>query len=104
MQRAFAAHPLADGERVRVRIGLHAGTVIADADDFFGRNVVLTARIADHARGGEILVSAALKRFTETDRSFDFERHGEVELKGLLDTHVVYAVRWATGGAAEGTG
>ena len=57
----------------RIRIGAHTGFVIADADDFYGRNVVLAARIADRAGGGEILVSEAAKQYTESDPSFRFE-------------------------------
>ncbi len=95
MQRAFAERVFGDGERLRIRIGLHAGAVIPDEDDFFGRNVVLAARIADRARGGEILVSSELKEYTEVDPSFAFEQLGELELKGLLGSQVVYSVPWA---------
>jgi class 3 adenylate cyclase len=95
MQRTFAGHSVPElGQPLRVRIGLHAGFVIADADDFFGRNVVLAARIADHAKGGEVLVSSILKQYTETDPSFRFEDRGEFTFKGLLGEHEVYAVDW----------
>ena len=61
VQRAFeeraAERP---DERIRVRMGLHTGEAIAEEGDFFGRNVILAARIAAQARGGEILVSEAL--------------------------------------------
>ena len=76
LQRAFSSAPL--------RIGLHSGFVMADASDFYGRNVVLAARIADHAQPGEILVSAALRDYTSTDPTFDFETRGEQHFKGLL--------------------
>ena len=46
-------------EPIRVRIGLHTGEAIRERDDFFGRNVILAARIAAQARGGEVLVSVA---------------------------------------------
>src|SRR3954471_172443 len=49
IQKALAAH---GGEPVRVRMGLHTGEAIKDADDFFGRNVIFAARIADQAQGG----------------------------------------------------
>lgn len=78
-----------------LRIGLHAGFVIADAEDFYGRNVVLAARIADHAQPGEILVSAALREYTSTDPSFEFEPRGEQHFKGLLGEHPVFAVSWS---------
>lgn len=96
MQRTFAEQPVPDaGEPLRVRIGLHAGFVIADASDFFGRNVVLAARIAEHARGGEILVSSAIREYTGSDPSFSFESRGEQHFKGLLGEHAVYAVDWS---------
>lgn len=87
LQRAFSSAPL--------RIGLHSGFVMADASDFYGRNVVLAARIADHAQPGEILVSAALRDYTSTDPTFDFEARGEQHFKGLLGEHPVFAVSWS---------
>jgi class 3 adenylate cyclase len=87
LQRAFSSAPL--------RIGLHSGFVMADASDFYGRNVVLAARIADHAQPGEILVSAALRDYTSTDPTFDFEARGEQHFKGLLGEHPVFAVTWS---------
>jgi class 3 adenylate cyclase len=94
LQRALA-DPDADPP-LRVRVGVHAGLVILDRDDFFGRNVVLAARIADDATGGEILVSETLKQQTETDPSFAFEPLGERSFKGLKGTHQVYRVPWRT--------
>jgi class 3 adenylate cyclase len=87
LQKAFSSAPL--------RIGLHSGFVMADASDFYGRNVVLAARIADHAQPGEILVSAALRDYTSTDPTFDFEARGEQHFKGLLGEHPVFAVSWS---------
>jgi class 3 adenylate cyclase len=87
LQGAFSSAPL--------RIGLHSGFVMADASDFYGRNVVLAARIADHAQPGEILVSAALRDYTSTDPTFDFEPRGEQHFKGLLGEHPVFAVSWS---------
>jgi class 3 adenylate cyclase len=78
-----------------LRIGLHSGFVIADAEDFYGRNVVLAARIADHAQPGEILVSAALRDYTSSDPSFEFEPRGDQHFKGLLGEHPVFAVSWS---------
>jgi class 3 adenylate cyclase len=85
LQRALAS----------LRIGLHSGFVIADAEDFYGRNVVLAARIADHALPGEILVSGALREYTSSDPSFEFESRGEQHFKGLLGEHPVYSVSWS---------
>ena len=85
LQRAIAS----------LRIGLHSGFVIADAEDFYGRNVVLAARIADHARPGEILVSAALREYTSSDPSFEFEPRGEQHFKGLIGELAIVAASWS---------
>lgn len=89
LQRTFAGN--ADGQGLAIRIGLHAGFVIADPSQLLGRNMVLAARIAATARGGETLVSSTLKQYTEADPRFAFERRGEFHFKGMLGEHVVYA-------------
>jgi class 3 adenylate cyclase len=53
---------------------------------------VLAARIAGQAKAGEILVSSSLKQYTEGDRRFLFEPHGEYHFKGLVGEHTVYSV------------
>jgi class 3 adenylate cyclase len=77
---------------IRVRIGLHTGEAIREASDFYGKNVVVAARVADQARGGEILASAVVKQLTESAGDFDFTDAREVELAGLTGTHTVYTV------------
>ena len=62
IQRGSPTASPVEGERVRVRMGMHAGEAIREDGDFFGRSVILAARIAAQARGGEILVSEALKQ------------------------------------------
>ena len=95
IQRALAAYDVEHQEEpIRVRMGLHTGEVIREADDFFGRDVILAARIADQARGGEILVSSLLKELTENAAEIQFEEGREVELKGLSGTHAVHRVAW----------
>jgi class 3 adenylate cyclase len=93
LQRTFAGGG-GDGYDLAIRIGVHSGFVIANPDQLLGRNVVLAARIAAQAKGGEILTSSTLKQYTETDPSFRFEARGEYHFKGLLGEHTLYAVRW----------
>jgi class 3 adenylate cyclase len=93
LQRAFS--PGSD-IGMALRMGLHSGFVIANPDQLLGRNVVLAARIADKAAGGEILVSSTLKEYTEGDPRFRFELRGEFHFKGMLGEHVIYAVRSPT--------
>ncbi len=98
IQRELVAREPVEGERVRVRIGMHAGEAIREEGDFFGRSVILAARIAAQARGGEILVSEELRRRAENgDRgAVGFDAGREVELKGLAGTHRVYRAEWET--------
>jgi class 3 adenylate cyclase len=76
-------------------MGLHTGEALKDADDFHGRDVVLAARIADQAGGGEILVSALLKELLAGRGDLQFDDVRETELKGLTGVHRIYAVRWS---------
>ena len=94
MQRALDGHaPENSDERLRVRVGVHSGAMIQDGQDYFGRNVILAARIADHARGGEILVSEELRDYTHGS-SARFLPPQKLALKGLAGTHTVYPVDW----------
>jgi adenylate cyclase len=93
LQRTFSAAPT-DDQSLSVRVGLHSGFVIGNPEQMMGRNVVLAARIAGQAKGGEILVSSTAKEYTETDPSFQFEERGEFHFKGLLGEHIVYSVSW----------
>jgi class 3 adenylate cyclase/ketosteroid isomerase-like protein len=81
-------------EPVQVRMGLHTGEVLKEADDFFGKHVILASRIAGKARGGEILVSSLLKELTESGGDLRFGEGREVELKGLAGSYKVHALEW----------
>jgi class 3 adenylate cyclase len=94
IQRAFAQRNESADEPINVRIGLHTGEAIKEADDFFGKNVILAARIAGQAQGGEVLVSSLLKELTESAGDITFGDRREVELKGLSGQHHVFEVAW----------
>jgi class 3 adenylate cyclase len=96
IQRALAARE-SNGAGLRVRIGLHTGEPVRDADDFYGRAVILAARIASEARGAEILASSLVRELTESSGEFTFEPPTEAELRGLSGIHQVSAVRWQHG-------
>ena len=63
-----------------------------ELEDFFGKSVILAARIASQAQGGQILVSSLLKALVESSGEFEFGDGREVELKGLVGSHVVFTV------------
>jgi len=90
VQRAIDAHDFG-GEAVQVRIGIHIGEVIQESDDFYGRTVVIAARVADQARGGEVLVTPAIREAVPGQK---FDDGRQVALKGLSGSHAVNGVTW----------
>jgi adenylate cyclase len=68
--------------RVPARMGVHAGTVIAQEGDYFGRTVNIAARIADYAQPHDVLVSEETRQVALSD-GVKFELIGDVRLKGL---------------------
>jgi class 3 adenylate cyclase len=95
MQRAFADAGVDEAhEALELRIGVHTGTVIEAGQELYGRNVLLGARIAGQAAGREIVVSAKVKEYTESDPSFRFAARGEHHFKGLHGEHELFTVGW----------
>ncbi len=93
IQRAFSAYSDEHPEQaVRVRVGLHVGEPVREADDFYGKSVILASRITGQARGGEILVSSLLRELVESAGDIRFDDGRDVTLKGLTGTHRLYAV------------
>jgi adenylate cyclase len=66
-------------------VGLHAGPVLYQEGDYFGQTVNLSARIADFARAGEVLVSQAAADVSH-EKGIGFGDIGPVELKGVSGT------------------
>lgn len=75
------------------RVGIHAGPVIFQEGDYFGRTVNIAARIADYARPGEVVVSQeVVEAASESPLSFTEIR--PVALKGVKgDLHLHTAHR-----------
>jgi class 3 adenylate cyclase len=95
LQRAFEAYSREHAEQpIRVRIGLHTGEALKDAEKFFGKSVILASRIAAQATAGEILVSSLLKQLTESTGDLRFGGEREVPLKGISEPQRVHTVEW----------
>jgi class 3 adenylate cyclase len=73
---------VADAGLPPAHVGVHAGPVLFLEGDYFGQTVNLTARIADFARAGEVLVSEAAATAGPGD-GLVFDDVGPVELKGV---------------------
>ncbi|MEZ4494002.1 MAG: nuclear transport factor 2 family protein [Dehalococcoidia bacterium] len=95
IQREFAAHNESNPDMpLVVRIGMHAGEVVRERGDFFGRNVVLAARIAAQVPAGSIWVSGLLKDLVEAAGDIRFGPEELIDLKGLTGLQRVAEVLW----------
>ena len=63
-QRGTAAGGPPGGERLKVRMGIHAGEAVVGGRDYTGMDVHRTARLAAAGHGGQILVSDAARSLT----------------------------------------
>ncbi len=97
LQRAFDVRNTGVGAHhdapLHVRIGLNAGEPIAEAGDLFGATVIMAARIAAQAGGGEILVADTVRGLC-SGKGFLFADRGENVLRGFEDPVRLYEVRW----------
>ena len=80
------------GIPVRVRIGMHRGNAKAEAGDFFGRTVVVAARITSAADGGEILVSPDVQN--DLAGAFQLGEARSLALKGVAGNQTVFPLLW----------
>jgi adenylate cyclase len=93
-QRALRAYEVANpAAGLRIRAGIHTGEAVqADDGDLFGRHVVIAARIADQARGGEVLVSSLVREIIEPRGDVTFAESRSSTLKGLSGVHLLHAI------------
>ncbi len=82
----------ASGVSLKVRMGIHCGNAKAEGGDFFGRTVVLAARLSGEAIGGEILISEVAKE--KLGGAFSVGEPRTLTLKGLSGEHQATPVLW----------
>ena len=75
---------------LEVRAGVHTGECEVHEDKVAGLAVVIGARVAAAAGGGEVLVSQTVKDLV-AGAGLDFEERGEHELKGVPGTWRLHA-------------
>ena len=74
-----------------IRVGLHTGEIEMRGEDIGGIAVHIGARVMNHAKPGEILVSRTVKDLT-AGAGLSFVDMGEQELKGVPETWQLYAL------------
>ena len=78
---------------MNVRVGLNAGEPIEEEGDLFGSTVILAARIAAAAQGGEVLASMAVRELC-AGKGFLFSDRGEFVAKGFDEPVRMFEVSW----------
>jgi len=92
MTRWAGDHP---DEGVRIRMGLHTGEALISADgDLFGKHVIVAARVANLADGGQVLVSGVTREIASNRGDFSFDEGRTVSLKGIEGPYTVYTLDW----------
>jgi adenylate cyclase len=72
-------------EDPRARIGIHYGEALYRDGDYYGREVNQAARVVARAGGGEVLVTRPVVESATGVDGLDFDRIGEVRLKGFSE-------------------
>ncbi|WP_354701248.1 pH-sensitive adenylate cyclase [Paraconexibacter sp. AEG42_29] len=73
------------------RIGVHYGETLYREGDYYGREVNLAARVAARSAGGEVIVTRPLVEVAGPH--LEFERIGEVRLKGFAHSTELFLAR-----------
>jgi adenylate cyclase len=70
-------------EPLRLRVGMHLGEAVVTRDDVLGHVVNVAARIAEQAKGGEVLTSVDVRAAVAPMPGVRFGRARRVRLKGV---------------------
>lgn len=90
MQRAVASSE----DRLGLRVGLHAGELLREDNDFFGTTVIVARRLCDSASSGGILATNEFIAAAELDEK-SVETLGPITLKGFADPVQASEIRWS---------
>jgi adenylate cyclase len=74
------------------RIGIHYGQALYRDGDYFGRDVNQAARVVARAGGGEVLVTRPVVDVADGVDGLQFDRIGEVRLKGFPEPTELFVV------------
>lgn len=85
----------AQPEPLRLRAGLHCGSVVVTRDDVIGHVVNLAARVAELAEGREVLATADVTSTVDLPNVVFGETRAE-RFKGIEEPITVCGARWAT--------
>jgi adenylate cyclase len=84
---------VSDERKIRFRIGINLGDVIAEGGDIFGDGVNVAARLETIAEPGGICVSRTVRDQIRDKLPYPFEDRGEQSVKNIARPVRVYALR-----------
>ncbi len=82
-----------DARRIRFRIGVNLGDIIAENDDIFGDGVNVAARLEALAEPGGICISRTVRDQIRDKLAYQFEDLGEQNVKNIARPVRTYALR-----------
>jgi len=82
-----------EDQRIRFRIGVNLGDVIAEEHDIFGDGVNIAARLEALAEPGGICISRMVRDNVRDKLDYTFEDLGEQQVKNIARPVRVYALR-----------
>jgi len=82
-----------EDRRIRFRVGINLGDVIAEGEDIFGDGVNVAARLEALAEPGGICVSRVVRDQVRDRLDFAFEDMGEQQVKNIARPVRVYGLR-----------
>jgi adenylate cyclase len=81
-------------ERPVPRIAVHYGVALFRDGDYYGRDINIASRVAARSAGGEVLVTRPVVEVASAGGNhLEFERIGEVTLKGFSESTEVFVAR-----------
>src|SRR5215831_8323201 len=84
--------PLAEEERIAIRIGINFGDIIVEEGDIFGDGVNIAARVEALANPGSVYLSEIVHKQVDDQVDFDFEDLGPQDLKNISRPIRVYRI------------
>jgi class 3 adenylate cyclase/YHS domain-containing protein len=101
---ALALRDVVDREPLfpAVRTGVHGGSILEQAGSYFGATLNLTARVAAHARPGQVLCTEMVAGAASDLPGVRCRDLGSVQFKNIVDAVRVFEV--VTGAGADETG
>ncbi|MGH2840580.1 MAG: adenylate/guanylate cyclase domain-containing protein [Solirubrobacteraceae bacterium] len=74
-----------------LRMGVHSGTAVQRAGDWYGATVNIAARLADSAGAGEVLISAATRTCLATRGGMTLAERGARSFKNVTAPLAIYS-------------